>query len=200
MRLEARLIDAALAPSTACQTGSTSCWRTMSAPAIPWWPLEGTRRRWCAMRAPTDRSLHRHRAPLGQRLRPDHRGWRGARESMRSTVSLACGTSGCCTSTTRPSAWQSRDQHTHSDRVQIGYLASPPCSPIQGCSGARILETPDGAWRGGFIRLRTAVLLCAGDADGARAPLQEAELPVTKIRRPRMRAARTNRRCDYWFA
>ncbi len=71
-----------------------------------------------------------------------------------------------------------RDQHTHLGQGQIGYaglaalLAHPALDGIPA-----VLETPDGGVEEEIIRIRVAALLCAGDAEGARA-LQEAALPV----------------------
>ena len=71
-----------------------------------------------------------------------------------------------------------RDQHTHLGQGQIGYegLAAVLSHPALAGIPA-ILETPDGGVAEEIVRLQTAALLCAGDAEGARA-LQETALPA----------------------
>lgn len=71
-----------------------------------------------------------------------------------------------------------RDQHIHLGQGQIGYrglavfLTQPGIRTLP-----TVLETPDGGVEQEIIRLKTAALLCTGDADGAAA-LQEALLPI----------------------
>jgi deoxyribonuclease-4 len=70
-----------------------------------------------------------------------------------------------------------RDQHTHLGQGAIGYEGLAAVLTHPGLAGIpAILETPDGGAKEEAIRLRTAALLCLGDADGARA-LQETALP-----------------------
>lgn len=70
-----------------------------------------------------------------------------------------------------------RDQHAHLGQGQIGYEG---LAALLGHPGLHrtptILETPDGGPEQEIIRLRTAALLCLGDAEAARA-LQEEALP-----------------------
>ena len=71
-----------------------------------------------------------------------------------------------------------RDQHTHLGQGNIGYVGLAAWLTHPGLRGLpAILETPphsDPAEE--MVRLRTAALLCAGDAEGARA-YQEGLLP-----------------------
>ncbi|HWE62560.1 MAG TPA: hypothetical protein VHB98_12675, partial [Chloroflexota bacterium] len=61
---------------------------------------------------------------------------------------------------------------------QIGYQGLASFVTQSGLAGIPVvLETPDGGVEEEIIRLRAAALLCAGDAEGARA-LQEARLPA----------------------
>jgi deoxyribonuclease-4 len=70
-----------------------------------------------------------------------------------------------------------RDQHAHLGQGQIGYEGLAAFLTHPGLSGIPVvLETPDGGVEQEIIRVRTAALLCLGDADAARA-LQEALLP-----------------------
>jgi deoxyribonuclease-4 len=70
-----------------------------------------------------------------------------------------------------------RDQHTHLGQGQIGYEGLAAVLTHPGLAGVpAILETPDGGVEEEIVRLRTAALLCQGDAEGARA-LQEEALP-----------------------
>ncbi|HWE63075.1 MAG TPA: deoxyribonuclease IV [Chloroflexota bacterium] len=71
-----------------------------------------------------------------------------------------------------------RDQHAHLGQGQIGYQGLASFVTQSGLAGIPVvLETPDGGVEEEIIRLRAAALLCAGDAEGARA-LQEARLPA----------------------
>ena len=78
-----------------------------------------------------------------------------------------------------------RDQHTHLGQGLIGYdglaafITQPALTGIP-----TVLETPDGGIEQESIRLRAAALICAGDAEGARA-LQEERLPAgTPVQTP----------------
>ncbi|MDB5074910.1 MAG: deoxyribonuclease [Chloroflexi bacterium] len=71
-----------------------------------------------------------------------------------------------------------RDQHTYLGQGNIGYEGLAAVLTHPGLAGIpAILETPDGGPEEELIRLRTAALLSAGDAEGARA-YQEAALPT----------------------
>jgi deoxyribonuclease-4 len=71
-----------------------------------------------------------------------------------------------------------RDQHTYLGQGNIGYIGLAAWLSHPALAGIpAILETPDDGPEQEIIRLRTAALLCAGDAEGARA-YQEAALPV----------------------
>ncbi len=71
-----------------------------------------------------------------------------------------------------------RDQHTYLGQGHIGYEGLAAWLTHPGLAGIpAILETPDEGAEQEIIRIRTAALLCAGDAEGARA-YQEAALPV----------------------
>jgi len=66
-----------------------------------------------------------------------------------------------------------RDQHAHLGQGRIGYDGLAAFITHPGLAGIPVvLETPDGGVAQETIRLRTAALLCLGDAAGARA-LQE---------------------------
>lgn len=71
-----------------------------------------------------------------------------------------------------------RDQHTHLGQGGIGYEGLAAFLSHQALAGMPVvLETPDGGVEEEIIRLRTAALLCLGDAEGARV-LQEEALPA----------------------
>lgn len=75
-----------------------------------------------------------------------------------------------------------RDQHAHLGQGQIGYEGLAALLSHPGLQRTpTILETPDGGPEQEAIRLRTAALLCLGDAAAARA-LQEEALPRAEPR------------------
>ena len=71
-----------------------------------------------------------------------------------------------------------RDQHAHLGQGNIGYAGLAAWLAHPALAGLPvIMETPDGGVAEEIVRRRTAALLCAGDAEGARA-LQERLLPA----------------------
>jgi deoxyribonuclease-4 len=71
-----------------------------------------------------------------------------------------------------------RDQHTHLGQGNIGYEGLAAVLTHPGLAGIpAVLETPDGGPEKELVHMRTAALLCAGDAEGAR-EYQEAALPA----------------------